>query len=149
MVTITRHIVVNLLIKIICMTKAFTFTGRTILHALITLVAIAFIGVFVVIPLAAVFVEAFAAGASGYFGALASEDSRAAIKLTLLVSAIAVPCNVVFGLAASWAITKFDFFGKRLLVTLIDLPFSVSPVISGLVFVLLFGADSIFSSFLD
>lgn len=131
------------------MTKAFSVSSRTALHALITLVAIAFIGVFVVIPLAAVFMEAFATGASGYFGALASEDSRAAIKLTLLVSAIAVPCNVAFGLAASWAITKFDFIGKRLLVTLIDLPFSVSPVISGLVFVLLFGADSVFSGFLD
>lgn len=131
------------------MLKKTIFNRRTAVHTLIILMAVSFIGIFVLLPLVAVFVEAFSAGVQGYFSALATEESSSAIKLTLLVSAIAVPCNVVFGLMASWAITKFDFVGKKLLVTLIDLPFSVSPVISGLVFVLLFGADSIFSGFLD
>ena len=88
---------------------------------------------------AAVFFEAFRAGAGAYFAAITEPDAVAAIKLTLLVAAIAVPANLIFGLAASWAIAKFDFAGKSLLNSLIDLPFSVSPVISGLIYVLLFG----------
>ncbi len=99
----------------------------------------AFIGLFLVMPLATVFSEALARGWEMAWDALEEPDAVAAIKLTLLTAAIAVPLNMVFGLAASWAIAKFDFKGKNLLVTLIDLPFSVSPVVSGLVFVLIFG----------
>jgi sulfate transport system permease protein len=88
-----------------------------------------------------VFVEAFRRGWELYISALVEPDAWSAIRLTLLVAAIAVPLNLVFGIAAAWAITKFDFPGKQLLITLIDLPFSVSPVISGLVFVLVFGAQ--------
>jgi sulfate transport system permease protein len=106
---------------------------------LLTLVALAFLALFLVLPLAAVLAEAFAKGWEGYVRALGGEDSFAAIRLTLLVAVIAVPFNIAFGLAASWAIAKFDFRGKSLLVSLIELPFSVSPVISGLVYVLLFG----------
>lgn len=109
---------------------------------LICFVAAGYLGVMIILPLIIVFVEAFASGTEAYLKALSHEDARAAIKLTLLVTAIAVPLNTVFGIAASWAIAKFDFCGKRLLITLIDLPFSISPVISGLVFVLLFGAES-------
>jgi len=95
---------------------------------------------FLLLPLAAVFVEAFRSGLGAYFEAITEPDAVSAIKLTLLVAAIAVPANIVFGLAASWAIAKFEFKGKSILNTLIDLPFSVSPVISGLIYVLLFGA---------
>ncbi len=94
------------------------------------------------LPLAAIFTEAFRGGVSGYFAAITDPDTVAAIRLTLLACAIAVPLNVVFGVAAAWCIAKFDFKGKNILTTFIDLPFSVSPVIAGLVFVLLFGAQS-------
>ncbi len=104
-------------------------------------VALVFLGFFLVLPLVAVFVEAFRSGVGVYFEALVEPDAVAAIRLTLLVAAIAVPCNLVFGLAAAWTIAKFEFRGKNLLITLIDLPFSVSPVISGLVYVLLFGSQ--------
>jgi len=119
------------------------------LRLLLIFAALGFIGVFIVLPLMVLFGEALSKGVGAYVSALMDENARAAIKLTLLVAAIAVPCNMVFGLAASWAITKFDFAGKRLLITLIDLPFSVSPVISGLIYVLLFGADSALSGFFD
>ena len=102
--------------------------------------AIGFLFLFLLLPLAAVFVEAFRSGLGAYFEAITEPDAVSAIKLTLLVAAIAVPANIVFGLAASWAIAKFEFKGKSILNTLIDLPFSVSPVISGLIYVLLFGA---------
>jgi sulfate transport system permease protein len=102
--------------------------------------AIGFLFLFLLLPLASVFVEAFRSGLGAYFDALTEPDAIAAIKLTLLVAAIAVPANIVFGLTASWAIAKFEFKGKSILNTLIDLPFSVSPVISGLIYVLLFGA---------
>ncbi len=124
-------------------------TEHCLVRILLTAVAVGFIVLFVALPVAVVFMEASAAGVKGYFAALADDDAKAAIRLTLLVCAIAVPCNLVFGVAASWAIAKFSFVGKRLLVTLIDLPFSVSPVISGLIFVLLFGANGMFSGFLD
>ncbi|KQT51057.1 sulfate/thiosulfate transporter permease subunit [Aureimonas sp. Leaf454] len=104
-------------------------------------VALLFLGFFLFLPLVAVFVEAFRNGLSAYLAALVEPDALAAIRLTLIVAAISVPLNVVFGLAAAWAVAKFDFKGKSLLITLIDLPFSVSPVIAGLVFVLLFGAQ--------
>jgi sulfate transport system permease protein len=110
--------------------------------ALLLTTGLAFIGLFILLPLVAVFVEAFRQGFSAYIAALTEENAMAAIKLTFLVAAIAVPLNVVFGLAASWAIAKFEFRGKQLLITFIDLPFSVSPVISGLIYVLLFGVHS-------
>ena len=111
------------------------------LRAALIGVAVALLALFLVMPLVVVLVEAFAAGIGGYLRALGTPDVLAAIRLTLVVAAIAVPLNTVFGLAAAWAIAKFDFPGKRTLTTLIDLPFSVSPIISGLVFVLLFGAQ--------
>lgn len=107
------------------------------------LVTLLFLGVFVALPLVTVFVEAFRQGSSVYLQSLFHPNAKAAIKLTLLVAAIAVPFNIVFGICASWAIAKFHFRGKQLLLTLIDLPFSVSPVISGLIYVLLFGAHSV------
>nr|ART36965.1 D136 [uncultured bacterium] len=103
--------------------------------------AIVYLAAFLVLPLVVVFVEALRHGLQAYFAALIEPDALSAIRLTLIVSAIAVPANVVFGLAASWAIAKFEFPAKSFLITLIDLPFSVSPVISGLVYVLLFGAQ--------
>lgn len=108
---------------------------------LLTLAAFAFLAVFLVLPLAAVFVEAFRKGAATYFATFREPDARAAIRLTLLAAGIAVPLNLVFGIAASWLVAKFQFRGKSLLITLIDLPFGVSPVISGLIYVLVFGAQ--------
>ena len=111
-------------------------------------VALVFLAVFLVLPLVSVFVQAFANGVGAYFSSLAEPDTLAAIRLTLLVAAIAVPANLVFGVAAAWAIAKFEFKGKAFLITLIDLPFSVSPVISGLVYVLLFGSSSLLGPWL-
>src|SRR5690349_2795905 len=105
----------------------------------ITTIALGFVAVFLVVPLVAVFFEALAKGFDAYRAAIVEPDAVAALKLTLLAAAVAVPLNVVFGVAAGWAIGKFQFRGRHLLLTLIDLPFAVSPVISGLVFVLLFG----------
>jgi sulfate/thiosulfate transport system permease protein len=106
---------------------------------LLIALALAFLGVFLLIPLAAVFTEGLRKGVQAYFAALLEPDAVSAIELTLLVSVIAVPANLVFGVTAAWAIAKFDFKGKSVLITLIDLPFAVSPVISGLIYVLLFG----------
>ena len=103
--------------------------------------ALAFLGVFLLLPLLAVFTEALRKGAGAYFAAFREDDALAAIRLTLLAAGIAVPLNLAFGLAASWCLAKFQFRGKSLLITLIDLPFAVSPVISGLVYVLVFGAQ--------
>ncbi|MGT2502337.1 sulfate ABC transporter permease subunit CysW [Bradyrhizobium guangxiense] len=111
-------------------------------------IAIAFLSVFVVLPLVVVFAHAFSKGIAVYLAALAEPEALAAIRLTLLVASISVGLNLVFGLVAAWAIAKFDFPGKTFLITLIDLPFSVSPVISGLVFVLLFGAQGYFGGWL-
>jgi sulfate transport system permease protein len=116
---------------------------------LLTAVAIAFIGLFVAVPLWTVFSQALQKGIGGYFNAVRDPESFAAIKLTLLTAAIAVPLNVVFGVSASWLIANFRFRGRNLLVTLIDLPFAVSPVISGLIFVLLFGAHGVLGKFLS
>ncbi|RXF75123.1 sulfate ABC transporter permease subunit CysW [Hansschlegelia zhihuaiae] len=107
----------------------------------ITVIAIAFLGFFLILPLYAVFAEALRNGIAAYFESFEDPDTIAAIQLTLLVAVIAVPLNIVFGLAASWAIAKFEFKGKSFLITLIDLPFSVSPVVSGMCYVLLFGAN--------
>jgi sulfate transport system permease protein len=111
--------------------------------------AVAFLVLFLLLPLFAVFSEALRAGLEGYWQAISAPDAVAAIKLTLLVAAIAVPANLIFGLAASWAVAKFEFPGKSFLNTLIDLPFSVSPVISGLVYVLLFGLQGYFGPYLQ
>jgi sulfate transport system permease protein len=121
--------------------------SRAVRYALTT-VALVFLALFLVVPLAAVFVQAFSKGVDYYFESLKDPDAWSAIKLTLITAAIAVPLNVVFGLAASWAIAKFEFRGKALLTTLIDLPFSVSPVISGLIYVLMFGAQGWFGPWL-
>jgi sulfate transport system permease protein len=110
--------------------------------------AVTFLTVFVVLPLVVVFAQAFSKGISSYVAALAEPEALSAIRLTLLVAAISVSLNLVFGVIAAWAIAKFDFRGKTFLITLIDLPFSVSPVISGLVFVLLFGAQGYFGPWL-
>jgi len=111
-------------------------------------VAFAFLAIFLLLPLVLVFMEAFKRGIEPFFDTLAEPDTVSAIKLTLMVAAISVPLNVVFGVAAAWAIAKFEFKGKAFLSTLIDLPFSVSPVISGLVYVLLFGAAGLLGPWL-
>ena len=108
---------------------------------LLTALALGFMGLFLVLPLAAVFVEALKAGWTAYWAALKEPDALSAIRLTLLTAAIAVPLNLVFGVAAAWCIAKFEFRGKAFLTTLIDLPFSVSPVVAGLIYVLVFGAQ--------
>jgi len=106
---------------------------------LLTGLALAFLALFLVVPLLAVFVQALEKGVGAYWAAIIEPDALAAIRLTLIAAGISVPLNLVFGIAAAWAITKFKFRGKAFLITLIDLPFSVSPVISGLIYVLLFG----------
>ena len=116
---------------------------------LLSLTALAFLGVFLLLPLVAVLVEAFAKGWNAYVKALSGDDALASVRLTLITAAIAVPLNVAFGLSASWAIAKFDFRGKSLLVSLIELPFSVSPVISGLIYVLLFGLQGLLGPWLS
>jgi sulfate transport system permease protein len=118
------------------------------LRVLLTGIAIGFLILFVVLPLAAVFAEAFRRGVLPYLASLTDPDALAAMRLTLLVAAIAVPVNTIFGIVASWAIAKFEFVGKSVLVTLIDLPFSVSPVVAGLVYVLVFGIHGWFGPWL-
>jgi sulfate transport system permease protein len=114
----------------------------------LTSLAVLALGVFIVLPLAAVFVQAFEKGWQAYRDAIVQPETVSAIELSLLAVGISVPLNLVFGLAAAWAITKFQFTGKNVLTTLIDIPFGVSPVISGLVFVLVFGAQGWFGSWL-
>lgn len=114
-----------------------------ILGAIFIAVAVGFLALFLLLPLVTVFYEALRGGLALYLAAIAEPDARAAIGLTLLVAAIVVPMNVVFGVAAAWAIAKFDFAGKSFLVTLIDLPISVSPVVAGLAYVTLFGAQGL------
>lgn len=111
-------------------------------------IAVAFMALVLVLPLVLVFVEAFRKGAETYFEAFSDRQSQQAIVLTLLVAVIAVPLNLVFGIAAAWCVAKYEFWGKSFLTTLIDLPFSVSPVVSGMVYVLLFGAQSALSPLL-
>jgi sulfate transport system permease protein len=118
-------------------------------RAILIGVAVVFLLVFLLMPLAIVFYEALREGLGAFVAGIAERDALAAIKLTLIVAAISVPANLVFGLAASWAIAKFEFKGKSLLTTLIDLPFSVSPVTSGLIYVLLFGAQGYFGPWLQ
>lgn len=111
-------------------------------------ISLVFLALFLILPLVVVFVEAFSKGVGVYLAAITEPEAAHAIKLTLIAAAIAVPCNVVFGLAASWAIAKFQFRGKQLAITLIDLPFAVSPVIAGLIYMLLFGAQGFFGHWL-
>jgi sulfate transport system permease protein len=115
---------------------------------ILTLIAILFLGLFLVLPLAVVFVEAFRKGIGVYLQSFSDPDARSAMRLTLLVTLVVIPLNLVFGVAASWAITKFEFYGKGLLLTLIDLPFAISPVISGVIFVMLFGLHGWFGPWL-
>ncbi len=117
-------------------------TEAPLARALLIALAIGTLGLFVLAPLAVVFAEALSKGLGAALRSLAAPEARSAIRLTLLTAGIAVPLNAAFGIAAAWAITKFDFRGKALLITLIDLPFSVSPVVAGLCLVLLFGANS-------
>ena len=112
-------------------------------------ISVLFCAVFLLLPLVNVFAQALAKGVTFYWQALSNPDSWSAIRLTLTVAAIAVPLNVTFGLAAAWALAKFEFPGRGLLVTLIDLPFSVSPVVAGLMFVVLFGLQGFFGTWLD
>lgn len=125
-----------------------TTEPRWVRYTLIGL-ALAFMGLFLVLPLLAVFTEALRKGFDAYWVALQEPDAWAAIRLTLLTALIAVPLNLVFGVAAAWAIAKFEFKGKSLLITLIDLPFSVSPVVAGLIYVLVFGAQGWFGPWLQ
>src|SRR5205085_12143164 len=115
----------------------------------LTALALGFVFIFLFLPLVNVFYQAFSHGVRAYIDAIKEPDSMAAIKLTLLVAAISVPCNVIFGLAASWTIAKFDFPGKSLIITLIDLPFAISPVVAGLMFFVLFGRQDYLGEWLD
>jgi sulfate transport system permease protein len=121
---------------------------RALVRAVLIATALAFLGLFLLLPLLAVFVEALRQGLTTYLASMTEPDALAAIRLTLLVAGIAVPLNLVFGIAAAWAVAKFEFHGKSLLITLIDLPFSVSPVIAGLIYVLLFGAQGLLGPWL-
>ena len=116
-------------------------TERPLVRRLLIAGAFLYLTVFLFVPLGAIFAEALKHGLSGYVDSFLNEDALAAIRLTLLVAAVAVPLNALFGVAAAWAIAKFDFVGKQILITLIDMPLAVSPVISGLIYVLLFGAQ--------
>lgn len=116
-------------------------------HLLVSIVLL-FLGIFLFLPLIAVFTEALRHGFSTYFAAISDPNALAAMKLTLIAAVIAVPLNVVFGVAAAWAIAKFEFKGKSILITLIDLPFAVSPVIAGLIYILIFGMQGWFGSYL-
>jgi sulfate transport system permease protein len=136
----TEHVLGPSLAGAVAAPVAVRTEGRLLRWSLI-IVALAFLALFLALPLAIVFLEAFARGWATYWENLAEPDAVAAIRLTLLVAAIAVPLNAVVGVAAAWAVAKYEFRGKSWLVSLIDLPFSVSPVIAGLVYVLLFGAQ--------
>ncbi len=115
---------------------------------LLITMALMYLALFIFLPLATVFISAFNKGVAVYFKALSDPNALSAIRLTVVTALIAVPLNLIFGVAASWAITKFDFWGKNFLITLIDLPLSVSPVISGMLFILLFGAQGVFGPWL-
>jgi sulfate transport system permease protein len=125
-----------------------TISSPKWLRWILIAITLLFLVLFLFLPLAAVFVEAFRKGVETFFAAFKDADARSAIRLTLLAAGIAVPLNMIFGLAASWAVAKFHFPGKSLLISFIDLPFAVSPVISGLVYVLLFGAQGWFGPWL-
>lgn len=119
-----------------------------IIRYTLTSIAFAFLALFIVLPLVSIFITAFQQGIDVYLAAIIHPDALAAIKLTLIVVAITVPLNAIFGVMAAWALTKFNFKGKNLLLTIVDLPFAVSPVIAGLVFILLFGSQGLFGDWL-
>ena len=123
-------------------------TEPKVVRWLLILVAVAFLCLFLLLPLIAIFVKAFEKGMEVYLASITHPDALSAIKLTLIVILIAVPLNTIFGVAAAWAITKFQFKGKSVLITIIDLPFAVSPVIAGLVFILLFSSHGVFGPWL-
>ena len=123
--------------------------ARRMVHAALVLVAVVFLLVFLLFPLAVVFAEGLRQGITAYLASIAQPEARASILLTLLVAGIAVPLNLVFGVVAAWLMARFQFRGKALLGTIIDIPFSVSPVISGLIYVLLFGAQGWFGPWLE
>ena len=129
--------------------QALTLGEAPLIRWLLIALALLFLVLFLFVPLAAVFCNALGEGIKVYLASVTSPDARAAVRLTLLTVGFAVPLNIVFGLAASWAIAKFDFTGKGLLVTLIDLPFTMSPVVSGVVFVLLLGANGVLGPWLE
>jgi sulfate transport system permease protein len=129
--------------------RADTRTEPWLIRFVLIAIAVTFLTFFVVLPLVVVFAQAFSKGIGAYFSALTDPEALSAIRLTLCVAAISVSLNLVFGVIAAWAITKFEFPGKTFLISLIDLPFSVSPVISGLVFVLLFGAQGFFGPWMQ
>ena len=121
-----------------------SLAARFAFRSALVLIGVAFVGLVILLPLVTVFDEAFRKGADYFLNAVGQPDALASMRLTLIVAAIAVPLNVIFGVAAAWAIAKFEFRGKGVLIALIDLPFSVSPVVSGLVYVLLYGAHGWF-----
>ena len=129
--------------------EATATTERPAVRWLLTGVALAFHGLFLVVPLAAVFTSALRKGLEVYLASIAEPDALAAVRLTLLIAAVAVPLNMAFGIAAAWAVARFEFRGKRVLVALIDLPFSVSPVVAGLIYMLIFGAQGWMGPWLD
>lgn len=129
-------------------TKSAALQEPRIIRYTLTGIAIAFLALFIVLPLVSIFITAFQQGVDVYLAAITHPDALAAIKLTLIVVAIAVPLNGIFGVMAAWALTKFNFKGKNLLLTIVDLPFAVSPVIAGLVFILLFGSQGLFGDWL-
>jgi sulfate/thiosulfate transport system permease protein len=124
-------------------------TEPLFVRIILTVIALAFLGLFLVMPLVVVFTEAFSRGIATYFASIVDPDALAAIRLTLLTAAISVVVNVIFGIAAAWAITKFRFPGKSFLITLIDLPFAISPVVAGVIFVLIFGLRGWFGQWLS
>jgi sulfate transport system permease protein len=126
---------------VLAATRHIATTESSLVKWLLIGLALGFLGLALFVPVIAVFTQAFRKGWQAYWTALIEPDAWSAIKLTLTVAAIAVPANLVFGVAASWSVAKFEFRGKQLLITLIDLPFSVSPVVSGLIYVLIFGAQ--------
>src|SRR5688572_3664928 len=126
-----------------------TLAAPSVVGTALTVIAVSYLALFLVVPLLAVFAQALDKGLAAYGAAIREPMALSALRLTLLTAAVAVPLNLVFGLAASWAIAKFDFPGKNLLTTLIDLPFAVSPVISGMIFILLFGRQGVLGPWLQ
>ena len=123
-------------------------TENNIVRRVLIAIALIYMALFILLPLSAVFINGLNKGIAVYLKSLSDPDALSAIRLTVITALVAVPLNLVFGVAASWAIAKFDFWGKKILIALIDLPFTVSPVISGLIFVLLFGAQGLFGPWL-
>lgn len=128
--------------------KSYELKESAIVKWLLIMISLLYLSLFLILPLISIFVSAFEKGVEAYFSAISHPDALAAIKLTIIVALIVVPLNTIFGIAAAWAITKFSFRGKNLFITLIDLPFAISPVIAGLIFILLFGAQGLFGEWL-